>query len=211
MLHLQQHMHAHKQNRSKCCELKSEYVVVKPACEESSIGIFLTPNDPVSLGVKCNELLSTIEGPILVQEYIQGNDITIPMVGREEASCLPAVVLTHEKQSPELFIFDAATKARKEQVFYDDALKLGRKIVEKAYNMALASWQLGQLRDYARMDCRVTPSGELYFLEINANPQLGLGKASISVSANLIDLCLGQVVQFMMQKKGLPHGTKPMP
>jgi hypothetical protein len=36
--------------------------------------------------------------------------------------------------------------------------------------MFVRLWPALQLRDYARIDCRLTPAGELYFIEANANP-----------------------------------------
>ncbi|MGH9928738.1 MAG: hypothetical protein ACREA9_05840 [Pyrinomonadaceae bacterium] len=76
--------------------------------------------------------------------------------------------------------------------------------------MAITAFRLADLRDYARLDCRITDAGQCHFLEINANPQLGLDKASFAVSALAVGMEVGQVIRYMVTYEDLPYGSTPL-
>jgi len=52
---------------------------------------------------------------------------------------------------------------------------LDEKTVERLQEKAVAAYQALQLRDYGRVDMRLTPKGEIYVIEVNPNPWLSSG------------------------------------
>lgn len=186
-----------------------EYLVLKPAYEESSVGLTLLANQPDEIRSAVSQLYDRLPGAMLLQEYVAGLDVTVPMVGRARPYCLPAVVLQHDKLPHGPFIFDANLKATKSSVHYTPISDWPKDLREVIYRMSLSAFNMTKQRDYSRMDCRVAPDGRCYFLEINANPQLGLDKASFAVSAEAAGFAIGEVVRSMIYDEALPYGPSP--
>lgn len=188
----------------------AEQLVIKPAYEESSLGISLIANEPEAIRTSSATLRAAVNGPVIIQEYIDGVDVTVPIIGRRNASCLPAVVLQHDSSQTAPFVFGAELKATKANVHYEGMASWPANVRNQLYDMALTAFRLAELRDYARLDCRITESGRCYFLEINANPQLGLDKASFAASAAVIGMEVGEVVCHMFKYEDLPYGPTPL-
>ena len=188
----------------------TDCLIVKPAYEESSLGISLIANGPEAIRTASAALRAAVDGPVVIQEYIDGLDVTVPIVGRHNVSCLPAVVLRHESLQTTPFVFDAELKATKADVHYEGIASWPVDVRRQLYDMALTAFRLAGLRDYARLDCRITNSGQCYFLEINANPQLGLGKASFAVSGAAIGMEVGEVIRRMVRHEGLSYAPTPL-
>lgn len=177
----------------------AEHLVLKPAYEESSIGLALVPNEPTALRSAVNGLQRRLPCVAMLEEYVDGLDVTVPVIGRSSPRCLPAVVLEHDAGGAAPTVMDAATKATKATVHYASTADWDVELTSGIYAMAFAATEVAGLRDYSRLDCRVTPAGRCYFLEINANPQLGLGKASFAVSAGVIGKEVGQVIRAIVR------------
>jgi len=188
----------------------SDHLVLKPAYEESSVGLVLVPNSPEDIRSTVLDLYDRLPGVQILQEYIDGSDVTIPIVGRQNPRCLPAVVLSHERATTEPFVFDAKLKATKSSVHYAPTTTWPDDLRAELYRMAEAAFRFTDQRDYSRVDCRVTPDGRCYFIEVNANPQLGLDKASFAVSAGVAGLEVGQVFRAIVQAGVGERGLSPM-
>ena len=189
---------------------ESEYLVIKPAYEESSVGLRLLTNDPGDVSSSVNSLYRWRPGVFVIQEYVDGIDVTIPVIGRSAGHCLPAVALQHEEESSEPFIFDARLKASKAGLHYAPIADWPREQRETLYNMALSAFTITEQRDYSRLDCRVSPDGRCWFFEMNANPQLSLGKGSFAVSSGAVGLAVGQVVQSIISDQSPEYGASPL-
>ena len=188
----------------------SEYLVLKPAYEESSIGLRLLVNDPRDVRSSVASLYRWRPGVFVIQEYIDGTDVTIPVIGRGTGHCLPAIALHHEKESDEPFLLYASLKSSKQALHYAPIGDWPREQREQLYAMALSAFAITEQRDYSRLDCRVSPDGRCWFLEMNANPQLSLGKGSFAVSSNAIGLEVGQVVRAIISDQPLEYGISPL-
>jgi D-alanine-D-alanine ligase len=189
---------------------ESEYLVIKPAYEESSVGLRLLVNDPGDVRSSVASLFRWRPGVFVIQEFIDGIDVTIPVIGRSAGACLPAVALQHEEKSSEPFIFDASLKASKAGLHYAPIGDWPREQRETLYDMALSAFAITEQRDYSRLDCRVSSDGRCWFLEMNANPQLSLGKGSFAVSSGAVGLAVGQVVQSIINDQPPEYGISPL-
>jgi D-alanine-D-alanine ligase len=187
----------------------SPFLVVKPAYEESSIGLRCIANNEAELAATLSELWPAIPGPWLVQEYIDGIDVTVPMIGRARGICLPALQLRGPDLSDGPFVFAAALKASKSNLSYHSIGDYPADLRATIYAMAIAAFDATRQRDYARLDCRVTADGECYFLEMNANPQLALDKASFAVSSQCLGMELGEVIGMMIGDDAPSYGQAP--
>jgi D-alanine-D-alanine ligase len=156
-------------------------LIVKPQSEDGSIGIDAAA---VVSGVK--ELMERVEyvqnefdSPALIEEYIEGREIYASILGSyEKTEVLPLIELDLSKLpegTPKIASRDVkfetesrAYKLTKSQIAED----LDEATVQKLSETALAAYRAVKLRDYGRIDMRLTPEGEVYVIEANPNPWL---------------------------------------
>ena len=156
-------------------------LIVKPLWEDGSIGI-----DAAALVTNIKELMERVEyvqeefdSPALIEEYIEGREIYGAVLGSyERARALPLIELDLSKLpkgTPRIATnevkFDKETEAYKltKSVPVDD---LDEEITNSVCETALAAYRACKLRDYGRIDMRLTAKGEVYVIEANPNPWL---------------------------------------
>jgi D-alanine-D-alanine ligase len=156
-------------------------LIVKPTNEDGSIGI---NEDAVVTNVK--ELMERVQyiqdefdSPALIEEYIEGREIYAAILGSyENVEALPLVELDLSR------LPEGTPKIASYQVKFEkgtDAHRLTKSAVaenldEDTANLltetALAAYRALKLRDYGRIDMRLSPSGDVYVIEANPNPWL---------------------------------------
>ncbi len=165
-------------------------VIVKPAREDGSIGI--------QFGAVCNsikELMERIDyihaefdSPALIEEYIEGRELYVGVLGNDKPEGLPVVELDLSKLpagTPKIagseVKWEEETQAYKAtKPFFPDDLE--DEVVKKLQDTAVQAFQALQLRDYGRIDFRLAPDGTVHVLEVNPNPYL-LPTAEFSMAA----------------------------
>ncbi|MFI5370204.1 MAG: ATP-grasp domain-containing protein [Candidatus Eisenbacteria bacterium] len=155
-------------------------VIVKPAREDGSIGI--------QFGAVCTsikELMERIDyihaefdSPALIEEYIEGRELYVGVVGNEKPEALPVVELDLSKL-PEGTPKIAGSEVKWEEdtvaykatkpFFPDD---LSEEVVTRVQETAVQAYTALQLRDYGRIDFRLAGDGTVHVLEVNPNPYL---------------------------------------
>jgi D-alanine-D-alanine ligase len=158
-------------------------LIVKPTSEDGSIGI-----DAGSVIGSVKELMERIhyiqeefDSPALIEEYIEGREIYAAVLGNESPDVLPMVELDLSKLpegTPK--IAGKEVKWEKDTEHYRvtksaPAEDLDEDTVKRLSDTALAVYQALKLRDYGRVDMRLTPEGEIYVIEANPNPWLSSG------------------------------------
>jgi D-alanine-D-alanine ligase len=155
-------------------------LMVKPASEDGSLGI---DKDSVVGSVK--ELMERIHYvqeefhlPALIEEYIEGREIYAAVMGNQNPEVLPLIELDLSKL-PEGMPKVAGTEVKWEKD--SEAYKvtksapvedLDEEITELLSTTALNAYRILKLRDYGRIDMRLTEKGEVYVIEANPNPWL---------------------------------------
>lgn len=155
-------------------------LIVKPLSEDGSIGISV---DSVVTSVKdlmerIHYIQETFDSPALIEEYIEGREIYAAVLGNEKAEALPLVELDLSKL-PEGTPKIAGTEVKweKDTESYKrtrtrPAENLDDDTAEQLRNTAVAAYHALKLRDYGRIDLRLTPEGRIYVIEANPNPWL---------------------------------------
>jgi len=169
-------------------------VIVKPNFEGASKGITQQSvvEEPALLPVRVAELLARYPAGILVEEYIEGKDVTVPFLeafadGPSQGVLAPTEYLFSERamEGRRHRIYDYDLKSRLEgEVSVRAPAQLSRETEAVIRLNARRAFQLLGCRDVGRIDFRVTPDGAVYFLELNALPSLQPG-ASIYAAARL--------------------------
>jgi len=165
-------------------------LIVKPTSEDGSIGI-----DAGSVVGSVKELMERIhyiheefDAPALIEEYIEGREMYAAVLGNESPEVLPMIELDLSRLpegTPK--IAGKEVKWEKDTEHYRvtksaPAEDLDEDTVRRLSETALAVYQALKLRDYGRIDMRLTPKGEIYVIEANPNPWLASG-AEFSMAA----------------------------
>ncbi len=190
-------------------------LIVKPTSEDGSIGI---DADAVVSSVKeLMERLSYIQtefdSPALIEEYIEGREIYAAILGSyENARALPLVELDLSKLPkgvPKIASQDV--KFEKDTEVYKltksaIAEDLDEETTTKLTETALKAYRAVKLRDYGRIDMRLTKKGEVFVIEANPNPWLSSGQ-EFAMAAKKSGLSytqmIGEIVEHAMARHTL--------
>jgi D-alanine-D-alanine ligase len=165
-------------------------VIVKPAREDGSIGIEF--NAVVSsireLMERIDWLHANFDSPVLIEEYVEGREMYVGIIGNDNPVALPVVELDLSKLpegTPR--IAGAEVKWGKgTRAYRDTKSAIADDVSEEAISLmqttAIAVYQALELRDYARIDMRLRPDGRVAVIEANPNPWLA-SKAEFSLAA----------------------------
>jgi D-alanine-D-alanine ligase len=151
---------------------------VKPAYEGSSKGIRLgsRAETMVQIAELTTELLEQYKQPVMVEEFISGDEVTVGMVGNSPPTIL-GIMRVVPKQPSSYFIYSLEVKREWEQlVDYECPARLETDTLEEITNSSLKIFKALGCRDFARLDFKRGFDGVPYFLEIN--PLAGLNPKS---------------------------------
>lgn len=156
-------------------------VIAKPNYGDSSIGILTTSVannfDELLAGIAMIQAQIGYDKPLLVEEFLEGAEVTIGMIGNPSTSysILPIIeedysALPHEL--PKICGYDA--KWNPESPYYQHLRSVKAQLPEGSENLIVYCsrrlFQRLQCRDYARFDWRLDSNGNAKLLEVNPNP-----------------------------------------
>lgn len=163
-------------------------VIVKPLGADASEGISRASivHDSTALAERVAFVHERFAQPAIVEEYIEGRELYATMIGNgDKVEVLPIVEMVFDPASsrPEDRI---ATQKSKWDLEYRNrrgirnvfARKLAKVAHERLMRACYIAYRAFWLRDYARIDVRLTKDNEVWFIEANANPFLGYGHDS---------------------------------
>jgi D-alanine-D-alanine ligase len=151
---------------------------IKPAYEGSSKGITsgsiaTSVNQLIEITTK---LLERYSQPVLVEQFIAGDEVTVGVVGNYPPKIL-GIMRILPKQRQENFIYCLEVKRDwVNQVEYECPAQLQKSVLQKIEAASLKIFQVLGCRDFSRIDFKIGKDGEPYFLEIN--PLAGLNPRS---------------------------------
>ncbi len=169
-------------------------LIVKPSCMDNSIGIM---NDSVvysekELRSKIGYINNVYGQPALVEEYIDGRELAVGVLGNgANATVLPISEYTFSnlpESMNKILCYDA--KWNQESEIYKGSseicpAELPKYVESRIRKIALDVYKLLEVRDYGRVDLRLSKDGIPYVLEMNPNPGISadntIPKAASSV------------------------------
>ena len=155
---------------------------IKPAHEGSSKGI--RPNSLVDNIAELREtvlqMLEQYKQPVMVEEYISGDEITVGLLGNKPPQILGIMRVIPRIYTPR-FIYSLEMKREWEyRLEYECPAQLDSHILNDIADQSIKIYNVVGCRDFARMDFRIGKNGTPYFLEIN--PLAGLNPKSSDLS-----------------------------
>ena len=186
-------------------------VIVKPAREDGSIGIEFSAvvSSIRELMERMDWLHQHFDSPVLIEEYVEGREMYVAIIGNEKPEALPVIELDLSKLpagTPR--IAAAEVKWGKGTKAYKDtksaiATDLPEEIMGALQHAAIAAYQALELRDYGRIDMRLKADGRVYVIEANPNPWLS-SRAEFAMAArragrSYTDL-IGEIVELAIAR-----------
>ena len=175
-------------------------VVVKPACEGSSIGIKLVR--------QVNELEDAVKfarefgNEIIIEQYIEGRELT---VGILNGKALAVVEIRSHRD-----FFDFTAKYQSGLTEYLIPASLPPEITSEVQQMAIKTFNILGCQDISRVDFIIAEDMKPYILEINTIPGFTstslLPKAAQFQGINFNQLC-AQLVELAYGKKKIYKNT----
>ena len=155
-------------------------LIVKPPQEDASVGLTSgsVVRDLKQLLERMDALQSEFEQPVLVEEFIEGREFYVGVLGNANARALPVIELDFSKfpsDRPRIASWDAkwgdeegggAEFEGTTSIFPDN---LPEDLTERLNAAAVDAFHALRLRDYGRIDLRVSEAGDVFVIEVNPN------------------------------------------
>ena len=145
------------------------------------------------------------ESPVLIEEFIEGREIYAGVLGNVRPEVLPLIELDLSRLPAGMpKVAGTEVKWEKDSEAYKvtksaPAEDLDEKTTELLSKTALSAYQILKLRDYGRIDMRLTPKGEVYVIEANPNPWLSSDSEffmSVKKSGRSYAEMIGEIIEF---------------
>lgn len=174
-------------------------VIVKPVAESCSIGIdanqsiVTTPRDAA---LRAAWIVQTFNQPALVEQFIRGSEVEVPLLGwpNLRASGVVGVTMAGAPVRGDMILSS-------DRVYADDygwTTSLPNIDGEALANLATRAAQALDIRDYGRVDFRVTDEGKAYFIEASVQPHIA-SHSSFCVSAKARGLGYPDMLDELLQ------------
>jgi len=181
-------------------------VIVKPAREDGSIGIHFGAvcGSIKELMERLDYIHTEFDTPALIEEYIEGRELYVSVLGNDKPEPLPIVELDLSKLpkgTPRIagseVKWEEDTQAyKKTWPFLPE--DLDEDLVARIQDTAVQAFQALELRDYGRIDFRLAADGTLHVLEVNPNPYL-LPSAEFALAAKKAGRPFPQLIERIVE------------
>jgi D-alanine-D-alanine ligase len=158
-------------------------VIVKPNAEGTSKGISgrSVVDDEAGVREVAREIIERYGQPALVEEYIQGRELTVGLLGERRPRVLPPMEVVFLNPSDRA-VYDYACKQDwQKHVRYEVPAALTKEELRAVERASRATFMSLGCRDVARVDLRLASDGTAYVIEVNPLPGL---------TPDFSDLCL---------------------
>lgn len=155
-------------------------LIVKSLIEQGSVGIaqasYVTNEEELTQRVE--QLHEMLAGDVIAEQYIEGRELYVSVIGNERLEVLPFRELIFGKvhdDMPRMATYKVKWDAKYRErwgIDYDFARPLPPGMAEHISRVCKRIYRNLDLSGYARMDLRLTEDGQLYLLEANPNPAI---------------------------------------
>jgi D-alanine-D-alanine ligase len=162
--------------------------IVKPACQDSSVGIEQSSVvvNQEQLEKRVNYILNRYQGPALIEQFVFGREFHVNIIEdpgdsptRPIMTMIPLAEVRFEYESGRRFwpIYSYNAKWNIETEEYlgtplDTEVELPTPLADRIRRICREAFRLTGLRDYGRVDIRLSEDGMPSILEVNPNPYL---------------------------------------
>jgi D-alanine-D-alanine ligase len=175
-------------------------VIVKPACEGSSKGIRDTNliDAPGRLVEAVERMAVQYRQPVLVEEFIDGDELTVGIVGHRPERVLGVMRVVPRDSANRPFIYSLDIKRNLDSVRYECPAKISAADTRAVESAALAVWRALGGRDVGRIDFRLR-NHVPYFLEVNPLPGLNPTISDLPMIARAAGIDYAELIHRIVQ------------
>lgn len=166
-------------------------VVVKAASQGSSIGVEIVEKKEDLQ--KAIDACFEYDDAILVEEFIKGRELSIPVYGNKEKKALPIIEITTNSGR-----YDYKSKYTKGESFHIIPAPLSEELTAKIQKLCIDACIVADCRGVVRVDVMLSEENIPYVLEINSVP--GMTQTSlVPDAANHVGISFGELCEMILQ------------
>lgn len=179
-------------------------LIVKPACEGSGFGIHKDSvvNSEEGLRKKVRELLQEYQPPVIAEEFIEGREFTVGILGNgDNKTILPVMEIDFEdipEEFGKFYTFEVKS-AFGEKTKYHCPAQISMETEDAVRENASRAFDALSCRDIGRVDVRVR-DGKPYIIEINSLPGLQPGYSDLPRMANTAGLSYEELINSILDE-----------
>ena len=151
-------------------------LIVKPLRMDASIGIESASlcRSTTQMMKRVVKIHERIKDSALVEEYIEGREFYVGVIGNRKPIALPPIEmdfsgLPHGMPSILGRRHKWVKRSREYKGTHSKLAEIGDELRHKLQRVSINAYRALRVRDYGRIDLRVTPGGEVYVIEVNAS------------------------------------------
>lgn len=185
-------------------------LIIKPLCEDGSYGIETDSivRDKEGLCKKVDEINTRFKEPVIAEQYIDGRELNVSLLGNKKDSEILAVSEIDykrvSKKTPKICSYEAKWDVDSSE--YKNTMPicpafLTKQLKNEIEDISRKVYDIMECRDYARIDIRLDKNEIPYIIDVNPNPCLGAdsgfvtaaekaGLAYNNLLARIIEICL---------------------
>ena len=183
-------------------------LIVKPRFEGSSKGLSESSRVENKEGLKnqVDYIVNTYKQPVVVEEFISGQEFTVAVVGNDPAEAMPVVQIKIDGRlqlNDKFYTFARITSDRLEYVC---PAKISQELKKKLQDLALKTYAAVECRDFGRVDFRVDSEDNPYVLEINPLPSLSTEDVFMLLAKNIgitYEEMIGKILKSAIERHNL--------
>ena len=147
-------------------------MIVKPKNEAVSFGLEIVNNEE-ELRKAAKVILDEFTQPVLAEQYIEGREVNVGLLGNNPPEVLPPVEITFGSGGPTIYTYEDKTGKSGREIGLVCPAPIGEDLTAQVQELALRAFSVLGCYDCARVDMRLDSQGNLYILEINSLPSMG--------------------------------------
>jgi D-alanine-D-alanine ligase len=201
-------------------------LIVKPVREDASVGVDFDSvvTDRAALGRAVAQVLLRFQQPALVETYIAGREIYVPILGNAPRQALPLTEIRFGKtfeDRPKIVSYRAKWDLSSPECVDSPAAlcSLDDEVEPRLVETAFAAFDALECRDYGRVDIRLSADGQPYVIDINPNcdlhPDAGFAKSAAAagidypaLALRLVDIALERSYGNSSDRRQGPRATR---
>ncbi|MBU9723685.1 MULTISPECIES: M20/M25/M40 family metallo-hydrolase [Bacillaceae] len=146
-------------------------LIVKPKDEAVSFGLRIVHNE-AELREGVQTIYETFHSPTLVEEYIDGREVNVGLLGNNPVQALPPVELVFG-EGEQIFTYEDKKNKSGRTVEKVCPAPLSEEQTQRVQQLAIDTFNALGCYDSARVDFRIDKDGNPYILEVNSMASLG--------------------------------------
>lgn len=183
-------------------------LIVKPKNEAVSFGLKIV-HDENELREAADAIFEAFDQPVLAEQYIDGREINVGLLGNNPPETLPPLELTFGEGAPPIYTYEDKTRTSGRKVGHLCPAPVPEGVTTAAQDLAKRAFAALGCYDCGRVDMRLDAEGNLYLLEINSLPSLG-PNGSYVLAAQAVGLDFAGLVNRLVDVAcaryfGTPH------